>query len=239
MDPTNSTMPSSSPAPGGAVDEPTNTPLAADIAAIKTEEVQISSADAGAAQGATSVPPATPTIPTPPVVPNPPVAPNPPVRPVSQVPSAPVAPPVSPAGSAVVSTNVKPVPAAPGARPVNIDGINSAAMRSGANTAFTAPVRPLEVASEPKPVEVNAQMDDKGAAGINPFSVNTPAQTPSVSFADPAEQPVMSANQQNSVPKKKNNRLLIILSIIAFIVAAALVAVLVMEVMGVGPFSSK
>ena len=114
---------------------------------------------------------------------------------------------------------VNPVPARPINRPTNIDGINSAR-----TSAFMT-----------------------GATGMpaaNPFVGSNSKPTPSVSFGDPAMEPAMVAEQsaptQEMKPKKKSNKaVLIVLSIIAFLVAIALAVVLIMEVMGIGPFATN
>ena len=116
-------------------------------------------------------------------------------------------------------------PAMPIGRPTNIDGIK--------------PVGVSEVA-------FNANDAVTESAVANPFSATNDRQTPSVSFTDPVMEPEKSQvsdgqiGAQNLKPQKKSNRtVLIILSVIAFVVAIALAVVLVMEVMGIGPFASS
>lgn len=114
-------------------------------------------------------------------------------------------------------TKAKQAPAAPIARPTNIDGINS-----------FRPSAPVGGAGAP--------------VASNPFVTPTVRQTPNVSFADPADQPIVNTSNtvssQGVKSSKKNSSktVLIVLSVIAFLVAAALGVILVMELMGVGPF---
>ena len=112
----------------------------------------------------------------------------------------------------------------PIARPTNIDGINSARM----------PKMPV------------GSMPSRAAApvGPNPFANTADKQTPSVSFTDPMTEPEPNTSEPVATPvtaskKKSSKTTLIILSVIAFIVAVALAVVLVMELMGVGPFATN
>ena len=237
MDPTNSSISTSNPVPG-----PTPVP------------------------GPSPVPPVTPSAPVPPVPPvdlNEPVSPTPVPSPTVPPVETPVVPPVAPeaggeiatpgaeqpidavetttppaAESAVGNDFATPVP--PIARPTNIDGINSTPVVESNNMP---PVGAEDVSAEPAsaPGAANGQSID-GILSGNAFA--TPANTPSVSFADPAAQPeannnVDASQPASAMPKKKSNKaVLIALSVIAFVVAAVLGVVLVMMLNEWGPFGS-
>ena len=151
-----------------------------------------------------------------------------PASPVVPPAAVPVEPPVDAVQDEVVETlsvaseKVKPMPAAPIARPTNIDGINSARMPK--MPAAAAPGR---------------------SAAPNPFIDTTSKQTPSVSFTDPMTEPEKDTTEPMTTPiaaskkKKSSKTVLIVLSVIAFLAAVALAGVLVMELMGVGPFAKN
>ena len=151
-----------------------------------------------------------------------------PASPVVPPAAVPVEPPVDAVQDEVVETlsvaseKVKPMPVAPIARPTNIDGINSA--RAPKMPAAAAPGK---------------------AAAPNPFIDTTSKQTPSVSFTDPMTEPEKDTTEPMTTPiaaskkKKSSKTVLIVLSVIAFLAAVALAVVLVMELMGVGPFAKN
>lgn len=237
MDPTNDIMPKPSAVSSGTANKTMQTPLAGNAPAVGgTIGQQPGTVADRPVQGGAPVPPVPPAVPTPPPISNPPVGPTPHIP---SVPPVPTPPPAGVSASPVDSPKVRPVMAAPGPRPVNIDGVNGAAMPKSMADPVVSPTRPSGAIVGERPSEASVPVNDGMAVSVDSFSASDVAQTPSVSFADPAEQPIASANQQISAPKKKSNKLLITLSIIAFVVAAALVAVLVMEIMGVGLFSSK
>lgn len=185
-----------------------------------------------------------------------PTAPAAPAAPVTPDPAAPGAP------AAPNPTPVNPV-VTPGANPVAANP----AFQSGGPVGLSAtePIMRPEPAKAPDPIEEELKAPMKAAApapgsigsavsgpeggaepaaaseagaGDNPFA-NQPAQTPNVSFNDPAAQPDAN-NPTGAKPagKKTNKKTLIALIIVAVMVVIALAAVLVMQLMPSNPSSS-
>ncbi|MBR3256202.1 hypothetical protein IKG10_00835 [Candidatus Saccharibacteria bacterium] len=210
MDPTNNnptTTPNPSPEPqlSGAGQPASETPIAPNSANESPVLQPISQNPATQPIQPQSTPPqSVPGVTPPPVAPNPPVV-NPPVNPI-------VNPGVTLPQNGVGATDaiLRPEPVAP---PDPVEEELKAPMRAA------APV-PGSIGSA-----VSGPTDEVG---------DTDKPTPSVSFNDPATEPIVSSSdpsQQPQTPKKTNHKTLIALIIVAVIVVIALGAVLAMQLL--------
>ncbi len=146
-------------------------------------------------------------------------------------------PPVAPAGPTI---------AAP-VNPIINPGVSSAQNGVGATDAILRP----DPIPEPDPVEEELKAPMRAAAPV-PGSIgsavsgptgdlaSSDGQTPSVSFNDPATQPIASSSdqlQQSGAPKKTDRKTLIALIIVAAMVVIVLGFVLVMQFITPSPSS--
>lgn len=201
--------------------------------------------------------------PTPTPTPNPTPTPTPEPSISAPAPAAPVAPeaPVAPVPEPVAPTPVAPTPVA--AAPVNpvpptpSAPVNPVFQPTG-GVAATDPIMMPEPAPAPDPIEEELKAPMKAAEPVpgsigsavsgptsipepnpadNPFAAAPDAQTPNVSFTDPATQPDGMASSAPAKPKTSKTTL-IALVIVAAMVVIALAAVLIMQFIGTGGSSS-
>ncbi len=122
--------------------------------------------------------------------------------------------------------------------------VSSSANNEGTNTMpnIDKPVQGTSMSPQPG---LTTALDGANLGGLNsnnmtsnPFMSSTEENVPNVSFAESDGQTVTNSSESATVVKKKTNKTaLIVLSVIAFIVAVGLAVILVLEVMGIGPFS--
>lgn len=156
--------------------------------------------------------------------------------------------PVQVAPSSVPGASTQPVapvnpPLAAPVNPIINPGATSSQNGLGATDAILRP----DPIPEPDPVEEELKAPMRAAApapgsigsavsGPTSDLTSTDAQTPSVSFNDPATQPAVSSSEQldqNKASKKSSRKTLIALIIVAAMVVIALGAILVMQFIGV------
>lgn len=191
--------------------------------------------------------------------PTPTPTPEPGANPVPEPPAAPGVPPVpgAPAGvpnpepvNPVINPGGNPAPAAPVFQPGAANGLSA-----------TDPIMQPEAPKAPDPIEEELKAPMKAAGPVpgsigsavsgpqseggepvapseNPFESTKPAQTPSVSFSDPAAEAQGAAGAPAKPAGKKNNKTTLILIAVAVVIVIVLVVVLVMQLMG-GSSSSQ
>lgn len=237
MDPTNNPTPTPNPAPATGV--PPMEPVGSSVPGVAPVPTPTSTPTpvSVSTQDTTSTPTQAPTpAPAPASTPVAPVVSTAPV----EAPVAPVDSNISPSSMSVSepaapTTPQQPTVAEPAmpSTPISTDAVADSANQVSGSMPTQSDGNGNMVdaggpSTQPDPVLDN----NLGSSMANPFTGETAGSTPSVSFADPAEQTEpnpMSSGAVSSGKKKSSRTTLIILVVVAFMVVIALAAVLIFQ----------